>query len=258
MEDTLPPVVLMYHGIFCDPALIPADRETGASLYDVSMENFKAQMAFLKDLGYSTTLLEQQTAADSRQIVITFDDGELNNFQYAFPVLRDLGWKAYFFVIVKRIGKKGYMGWDQLRQLSKAGMVIGSHGLTHEILTNLLDSQMEEELRASKKNLEINLGQPIESISIPRGFCNDKIIETAHKLGYKVVFISDRPLSLKSVCFSRVAVKSGWTLKRFKQALSNKIPVSEKAAGAAKKALKALLRESGYNWVRGSIIKLFR
>src|SRR5690348_350360 len=109
MEDISSPIILMYHGVLSDRSLIPADRETGAALYDVSIENFKAQLNVLTDLGYSARLAGQQQAGDaSKPIVITFDDGEMNNFRYAFPVLQELGWKAYFFVIVKRIGKKGY------------------------------------------------------------------------------------------------------------------------------------------------------
>jgi len=240
----------MYHGILSGPPhTVPPNRETGAEIYDISLENFKAQMGWLKDKGY---------APQSRDLIITFDDGELNNFQYALPVLKDFGWKAYFFIIVKRIGKNGYMGWEEIKELHRAGMIIGSHGLTHEILTNLLDSQMEEELKASKQNLERNLGVPIDSISIPRGFCNDKVIDTAYRLGYKTVFISERPAGLKSGCFSRVAVKSNWPLKRFDMALKGKAPVLESLGNTFKKILKTILRESGYNWVRGVMIKILR
>jgi peptidoglycan/xylan/chitin deacetylase (PgdA/CDA1 family) len=259
MKDASSPLVLMYHGITSEPSQVPEDRETGAGLYDVSLENFKAQMSCLKDKGHVSVLFEDfKTINGPKGVVISFDDGELNNFRNAFPVLKDFGWKAYFFVIVKRIGKKGYMDWKELKELRKAGMVIGSHGLSHEILTNLLDSQMEEELRASKKNLEINLGEPIEAISIPRGFCNDRIIDTAYRLGYKIVLISERPSGLKSGCFSRVAVKSSWTLKRFDQALARKVPLLEIGGTAVKKVSKSILRESGYNWVRAVLIKLFR
>jgi len=240
------PLVLMYHGILSeDPNLIPFDRETGAELYDVSLKNFQAQMEWLKDHDYTV----------GKDVLITFDDGESNNYQYAFPVLKKFGYKAYFFIIVKRIGKNGYMDWRELKELHESGMVIGSHGLTHEILTNLLDSQMQEELSASKKNLEINLGIPIETISIPRGFCNDKVIESAYKQGYKTVFISERPSCLKSECVSRIAVKSNWTLNRFDMALKGTTPLLEEIANIFIKILKTLLRESGYNWLRSVLIK---
>ncbi len=251
----------MYHGILPgDPVVVPDDRETGAELYDLSLDKFKAQMNWLKDKGYNPILLDKTkiTSACADPIIITFDDGELNNFQYALPVLNELGWKAYFFIIVKRIGRNGYMDWKELKCLQEAGMIIGSHGLSHEILTNLLDSQMEEELKASKNNLEVNLGVPIDSISIPRGFCNDKIIDAAYRLGYKNVFISERPQGVRANCFSRIAVKSNWSMKRFDMVLNGKYPLMVSIGSLIKKILKTVLRESGYNWLRSLLINIYR
>jgi peptidoglycan/xylan/chitin deacetylase (PgdA/CDA1 family) len=259
LSDLLSPSVLMYHGILGPLPTIPPNRGTGAELYYITLDNFKAQMKWLKDNGYAPTLFDNtKNLLEPKPVIITFDDGEMNNFQDALPVLNKFGWKAYFFIIIKRIGEEGYMGWKELKELHKAGMVIGSHGLTHEILTNLLDSQMEEELRASKQNLERNLGIAIDTISIPRGFCNDKIIETAYRLGYKTIFISERPAGLKSGCLSRIAVKSNWSLNRFDLALKGKTPLAEQGGDVIKKTLKTLLRESGYNWVRNVLIKLMR
>jgi peptidoglycan/xylan/chitin deacetylase (PgdA/CDA1 family) len=250
----------MYHGILSGTSpTVPAIRGAGAELYYITADSFNAQMKWLKDNGYTPTLFDNtRVLLQPKPVIITFDDGEMNNFQEALPVLNNFGWKAYFFVIIKRIGKDGYMGWKEIKELQRSGMIIGSHGLTHEILTNLLDSQMEEELRASKHNLEVNLGVPIDTISIPRGFCNDKIIETAYRLGYKTIFISERPAGLKSGCLSRIAVKSDWSLTRFEMALKEKIPLKDRVAAGTIKVLKFILRESGYNWLRTVLIKILR
>ena len=260
MSDHFSPTVLMYHGILsASSPNIPSIRGTGAAIYDVSTENFEAQMKWLKANDYTPVLYDNTRALLSpKPVIITFDDGEMNNFQEALPVLNAFGWKAYFFIIIKRIGQEGYMGWKELKELHKAGMVVGSHGLTHEILTNLLDSQMEEELRASKQNLEINLGIPIDTLSIPRGFCNDKVIETAYRLGYKTIFISERPAGLKSGCLSRIAVKENWSIKRFEMGLKGQTPLLDSAGGITIKILKTVLRESGYNWLRNVLIKVLR
>jgi peptidoglycan/xylan/chitin deacetylase (PgdA/CDA1 family) len=246
----------MYHGVISGSAAVPKDRETGAELYDVLLENFKAQMDFLKTQKFTPVVfghleLPQQT----KPVVITFDDGELNNFQYALPVLKDFGWKAYFFIIVNRIGQQGYMGWDHLKQMLKAGMVIGSHGLSHAILTRLSDTDMEEELRVSKNNLETNLGTTIDTISIPRGFCNDKIIKTAYRLGFKTVFISVSEGKMPAGCFSRTAVKSDWSLKRFGMAINGRTPALECLGDLTKRMSKKILGEDGYNSVRDAVIK---
>lgn len=174
--------------------------------------------------------------AGARQVIITFDDGEMNNYEQALPVLRKCGFPAYFFIIAKRIGEAGYMGWDELRALHQAGMIIGSHGFSHEILTNLLDTQIDEELRASKRYLERNLQIAVDAFSMPRGFCNNKVIRMAYAAGYKYVFISDRPRALELECLSRVAVKANWPIKRFEQAITGETPVHERMVGKGKSA----------------------
>ncbi len=251
-------MVLMYHGIVSDSSPVPNNRETGAELYDISLQKFKSQINYLKEQGYTATTLENINSYNQKQILITFDDGEMNNFQQAYPILKEINWKACFFIIAKRVGEKGYMGWEELKKMVEAGMIIGSHGLTHEILTNLTDSQMEEELRASKSNLEINLGITVETLSIPRGFCNDKVIEKAYQLGYKTVFISNRPSHLKSSCFNRIAIKENWSLERFAAALKGKTPLKEMVGEFLIKCLKTIFRESGYNWIRNIIIRIIQ
>ena len=252
-------IILMYHGIISGSSAIMDQRETGAEIYDVSLDNFQAQMKWLKEHAYTVSLVANQELNSSQKaVVITFDDGEMNNFKEAYPVLKEFNWKAYFFIIVKRIGTPGYMGWEELKKLNGEGMIIGSHGLSHEVLTNLTDSQMEEELEGSKRNLEINLGRTIDSISIPRGFCNDKVIKKAYEVGYKTIFISDRPQMLQSKCLSRTAIKSNWSLQRFNAALLGQIPLRELLGNTIKNILKTIFRESGYNWIRHILIKLFK
>ena len=238
-------ITLMYHSITSQKASpVPPNREAGAEIYDVNADNFKAHLECIKSTNLNT--------------VITFDDGEMNNYDAAFPLLKQFNFKAHFFVIVNRVGQKGYMGWTEIEELLKAGMKIGSHGLTHEILTNLLDSQMEEELRASKRTLEANLGITIEDLSIPRGFCNDKIIQMAYALGYKNIFISEKSYHIKEKCIPRVAVKGNWSLKRLQQALAGKTPLKEHITNFFKKLAKTILRESGYNALRKFLVYLLK
>jgi len=235
---------LMYHGIISKDSISPPKRETGAELYDVRIDNFRAQMDYLR--------------RQRKQAILTFDDGEMNNYEIALPIIKGLGFNAYFFIIVKRIGNEGYMGWKELKNLAEAGMTVGSHGLTHEVLTNLKDSQIIEELRASKNCLEKNLGIPINSFSVPRGFCNDKIIQMAYEAGYSQIFISDKPECLESACTPRIAVKADWSLKRFQQALEGYIPVGEILGDAFKNTAKIILRERGYNFLRRVLIYLIK
>jgi len=218
-------------------------------------------MKWIKNNGYAVTLHDNHAGATRRvaptkNVIFTFDDGEMNNYFRAFPVLQEYGFPAFFFVIAKRIGHEGYMGWNELKQLHAAGMVIGSHGFSHAILTNLKDTQIEEELAASKKYLERNLEIGVNSLSIPRGFCNDKIIRMARQSGYQNIFISERPKHLKEACLCRTAVKGNWTLERFKQALEGTVPAKEILFDASKNTVKKIFGGAGYDWVRRMLLKI--
>ena len=245
----------MYHAIMDARCPAPEDRETGAELYDLPAAAFERHMAFLKDNGYEVVTADR--AVSDRQVVLTFDDGELNNFQIALPILKKYNFPAYFFIIAGKAGKQGYLSWEDIRALRQAGMIVGSHGLSHQILTNLMDTQMEEELGASKRTIGINLDINVDTLSIPRGFCNDELISKAYELGYKTIFISDRPRELKSSCLSRTAVKSRWTVVHLARALEGKMTWMESVLSMSKKIIKRVLREGGYNRLRSLLIKMF-
>ncbi len=246
----------MYHGIIAEDSNLPEEREIGADLYDVRVEDFKNQMQLIRTRGLAVKKIEH---ADEKDIIITFDDGELNNFQSAMPILKEHQFPAYFFIITKRIGHPGYMSIDDIREMSKQGMIIGSHGMSHEILTNLKDTQISEELSASKKYLERNLGIEIHDLSIPRGFCNDNVLAIAKEAGYKNIFISSRPKDLTDEgCCSRIAVKKSWKLKRFEMALNQKIPLRENFIEKTKNVIQMIFHENGYNWLRSSFLKVFK
>ena len=257
LEMSLQPLVLMYHGIVSEWTALPKGREAGADLYDVPTVSFQEQMEWLKTERYSVGILKEATPfPDEHRVILTFDDGEMNNYDQALPVLKKCGFPAYFFIIAKRIGDPGYMGWDELRAMHEAGMVIGSHGFSHEILTNLMDSQVEEELCASKKYLERNLNITIDAFSMPRGFCNNKVIRMAYDAGYKYVFISDRPRALNIECLSRVAIKAGWKIDRFERAVTGNTSVYERMVCKCKSAVKRIFGEGAYDWIRKTLLRM--
>lgn len=246
-------ITLMYHGIISGNAQVPPDREPGAELYDVVVEDFREQMEYLKNYNYLVTTFDNSGKLNdpSKNVIITFDDGEMNNFKSALPVLKEFGYPAYFFVTVKRIGRPGYMGWEELKRLRDMGMVIGSHGLNHEILIDLNDKKLEQELAESKAILEQHLKINIEDFSVPRGFYNERILEKARQAGYRNIFVSGKA---KGQAISRVAVKGNWTVRRFDQALRGRVPVGEGVFNLAKGTVKRLLASGGYDRVRGGLL----
>ena len=247
------PTVLMYHGIIAHPASVPTDREVGAELYDLAVDKFQEQMSFLNENGFSVGRVGGENLGQPN-VVITFDDGEENNIQYALPILSRYKFSAYFFVTVNRIGKKGYMNWEQLKELRDANMVIGSHSFNHVILTELKNVQIERELSDSKYVMERELKINIDDFSVPRGFCNEKILRMAQEAGYKRIFLSETLPYASDALILRTAVKSDWSLKRFEQALHGKVPLDEVGFNALKTAAKKVLGNGGYNTLRKGLL----
>jgi peptidoglycan/xylan/chitin deacetylase (PgdA/CDA1 family) len=113
--------VLTYHGI----------NDRAASIYDVTPRQFAEQMAMLARAGYHTITAEQYarypggSAKDlpSRPILVTFDDGQLDSYRNADPVLRRHGFRATMFVITEPVdrGNAFYLRWDEFRTMRDSG-----------------------------------------------------------------------------------------------------------------------------------------
>lgn len=93
--------VLMYHHI----------DEEGNDDVNISSELFEAQMAALAEEGYTAVFPDdlaayvyEGKALPDKPVVITFDDGYLSNYEYAWPILEKYGMKATIFVIGSTIG----------------------------------------------------------------------------------------------------------------------------------------------------------
>lgn len=73
------------------------------------------------------------------------------------------------------------MCWDDLRELDPALITIGSHTLTHPILTALEAPQLELELRESRRILERNLGRRVEHFCYPNGSYDSRVYQTVKR-----------------------------------------------------------------------------
>lgn len=78
------------------------------------------------------------------------------------------------------------MGWEEIRVCARHGVEIGSHTMTHPILTSVADPQtLVAELAGSKAALEENLGIPINILAPPNGIYDARVLGTAAQVGYK-------------------------------------------------------------------------
>jgi len=127
----------------------------------------------------------------NRSLVITFDDGWADNYTNVFPILKEYGLTATVFVVTGFIGKENYMDWNQLREMSGAGISIHSHTVSHKPLAQLSKADIKYELEMSKKTIEDHLGKQVNFLSLPHGVYNKKVLESAQEAGYQSVCTSE-------------------------------------------------------------------
>ncbi len=221
--------VLTFHHI--DP--VPGDQKNNAIAKGlrVSPEAFDAQMYRLKEKGFTTLHIDEYTAITNgdkplreKSILITIDDGFMDNYAVAFPILKKYGLVGNFAIITNVLGTSEYMTKENVQDMYKSGMGIMSHTTLHCALAvkqntggvisyqpnipsenvepcpdfsfpgPLTLGQVEYELKQSKNDLENLIGGEVDTIVYPYGNYNKSTIEIGKKVGYKFGFTTKASL----------------------------------------------------------------
>ncbi|WP_291643702.1 polysaccharide deacetylase family protein [Clostridium sp.] len=178
--------VLMYHSI---------GYKKGNTLM-LPKENFREQMKYLKDNGYVTLTLdetyvffENNKPVPEKSVVLTFDDGYVDNYVDALPILKKFGFKATIFVITGEVDKsKSYMNVEQLKEMEASGMDIQSHTVHHDHLAKLSYQKQLETLKESKDFLEKALNKKIKYFAYPYGEYSKESLKAVKEAGYTMAF----------------------------------------------------------------------
>lgn len=178
---------LTFHGIG-SPVVPPAEGELK---YFVSADVFRKTVAMLADL----------EVARGIKTHVTFDDGNLSDYEVGFPTLLDHRRSGTFFVIAGRIGQKGYLSAAQIREMADAGMRIGTHGHDHVDWRRLDAAGRQRELVDARRRIEDVVGSAVGFASVPFGGFDRPLLKTLKSLGYERVFTSSTGLAYGSHWF---------------------------------------------------------
>lgn len=162
----------------------------------VSPQEFNQQMTILKEAGFQTISIEQlcayvkgeKVSLPEKPFLLTFDDGYLDNYTNAFPILQEHGFQANIFIIAEKINKSGYLTIEQMNEMSKENIIIGVHSMTHSNLTLLDAFALEKEVGQSKHKIEKKLGKKVIAFAYPYGAFNLESFEQMRKAGYQGAF----------------------------------------------------------------------
>lgn len=219
--NTIGVPVLYYHSI----------NEPETNEVTLSKEKLREQLKFVKDSGYTTLTISELNSyikndipIPEKSIVITFDDGYMDNYTNAFTILKELDMKATIFVITSGIDDGYYLSSSQIKELANYGIDIQSHTVNHVHLDTLSYDKQLDELSKSKKQLESLTGKAVISIAYPFGSYNPDSEKAAKDAGYSLAFTTSLGLSKRSktsYSLNRIYVSSTFTMDTFKERLLN-------------------------------------
>lgn len=164
----------------------------------VKPEDFERQMKYLTEHNFHSITPQELYAAlvdgaelPENPVLITFDDGYMDNYTNAYPILKKYGLKATIFVITGFLDRAqpGYFTWGQAAEMEASGLInIESHTVTHTSLTDLTEEQVKMELERSKNDIERRLGKQVDFLAYPTGTYNLHIAALVKEAGYKGAF----------------------------------------------------------------------
>lgn len=183
--------ILMYHYI----SAAPPDADRYRRDLSVGPDLFRSHLVTLREQGYTTITLSQLAEAlatgtplPPKPIVLTFDDGYLDNYQNAFPIMQQEGAVGTFFLVTDLLEQRHplYMSWEQAAEMAATGMEMSSHTTGHADLTTLSRDDAWWQLSRSRALLVEKLGVEATTLGYPFGKLNDQVAALARDAGYAV------------------------------------------------------------------------
>lgn len=187
ISQTIKVPILMYHYVSTPPE--------GADRYRVNLsvepENFRAQLQWLKDRGYESVdlydiieVLATSDDAPEKWVVFTFDDGYVDNYEFAYPILEEFGYTGTFFIPTEFIdfGYEGYMTWEMIEEMAAKGHRFESHTKNHPDLSLLKRNDHVWQILGSQETLAAHLGYKPRFLSYPSGRYSDLTLEMVEAL----------------------------------------------------------------------------
>ncbi len=240
--DSIP--VIMYHHI------IPSE-----SPLNVTPEVFEEQLSLLKTKGWKTLdgneflyLMNNPRESRKKCVLLTFDDGFVDNYIYAYQALKKYRMKALLFVAtdfitdldIKRkkfdvlthkemwrcaFSDRKYevmCTWKELKEMDEEGFFdIQSHGHTHKIPDFIERADyraLEDDLVMGKELLIKYLGKEPLHFAWPNGVYDSRAVDIAKNLGFKAIYTTERGENVNDTLhIKRMAIKNkgaGWLNKK--------------------------------------------
>ncbi|MDH5748187.1 MAG: polysaccharide deacetylase family protein [Rhodospirillales bacterium] len=192
------------------PAWAPAWAESSAVIFmyhrfgedtvpstNTPLAQFEAHLAELKSGPYTVlpvpdiiSAIREGRELPDRTVGITIDDAYLSVYTEAWPRLRSAGFPATLFVATELVDRhsKGYLNWDQIRELAAGGFTIGGHTVSHPHMAGANRALNRAELENSNARFREMLGRIPDLFAYPYGEASAEVAELVKASGYRAAF----------------------------------------------------------------------
>lgn len=184
-RKTVSIAVLYYHSV----------QDMPGSSAVVSPIQFAEQMQYLADNGYRpltmaefSDIMEGKAAAPDKPVLLTFDDGYVDNHSTVMPLLKKLGFPATVFMSPGVMDDKRFITWEQAKDLRDNGWDVLPHGMTHPYLTKLTPEEQAVEILEARKQIEEQLGVTADVFCYPYGQYNNATLKILADNGFRYAF----------------------------------------------------------------------
>ena len=220
-------LILMYHYISTPPSANDLLRY-GLS---VTPDMFEAQLKLLSDNGFKTITLREMydylavgKPLPEKPIILTFDDGYLDNFTNAFPLLKQYGMTGTFFVLTGPAddGNPNYLSWNMIQVMSDNGMDIQLHSRDHYDMRGRSDDWLFFQIIGGRQSIEGHTGKPVIFMAYPSGKYDSNVLHflKAYNFWGAVTTASGKTHVLKdALIWDRVRISGQMQLKDYAKLL---------------------------------------
>lgn len=176
--------ILMFHYIKDVPS--DSSDQLGYRL-SFSPKKFEEFLVYFKENDIKTLtfwdlkdIIENKKEMPKKAVMLTFDDGYIDHYTNAYPLLKKYNMKGVFYIISDKPNTNSdYMNWEQIKEMADSGQEIGSHTISHPNLFILTNDQIKEQLGVSKKTIEEKIGRSVISLCYPSGRYDSRVIKIA-------------------------------------------------------------------------------
>ncbi len=214
--------IIMYHGLCPDK-----ERQ---NKYIIDPSYFEEDLIYLKEQGYETVLLREVidhfkkgTPLPEKPVLLTFDDGYMNNYTYAYPLLQKYSAKAVISPIAAETDKEdnnlyrdsrwSQCSWDELKEMSDSGLVeIENHTYDlHNISDNVrgaaiakgeneqdYEKRLKADLSDANKRIERHIGKAANAFVYPYGAKSETTEEIVKSMGFEAILDCENKINILS------------------------------------------------------------